>query len=205
MTSLRTINTSIPAHIAKETDTRLGQITDLFNTLVPEMTPPNNHRYQRNISPAIQEFIEAISFTQYLQSQTLISIEEVRARLPKEIGVSEEDYAMGLFDVTGEMMRFAITSLSTGHMASGGSKDGGPKLPGTQASLVGDLRAMRAAFEAISVSKRHDMFWEIGKKTEIMRTSVEKVERAAYGLLVRGSERPAGWMPDVSTMEVDTY
>ena len=31
-----------------------------------------------------------------------------------------------------------------------------------------------------------------------MRASVEKVEKALYGLVVRGAERPKGWMPDTS-------
>ena len=33
---------------------------------------------------------------------------------------------------------------------------------------------------------------------EVMRQSVEKVEGAVYGLVVRGSERPKGWVPDLS-------
>ena len=35
------------------------------------------------------------------------------------------------------------------------------------------------------------------KKIDVMRQSVEKVEGAAYGLVVRGSERPKGWIPDL--------
>jgi hypothetical protein len=31
----------------------------------------------------------------------------------------------------------------------------------------------------------------------VMRECVDKVEKALYGLTVRGSERPKGWMPDV--------
>lgn len=41
------------------------------------------------------------------------------------------------------------------------------------------------------------MIRDMGKKVEVMQNSVEKVERAAYGILVRGSERPAGWMPEL--------
>ena len=35
------------------------------------------------------------------------------------------------------------------------------------------------------------------KKAEVMRNSVEKVEKAFYGLVVRGAERPKGWNPDL--------
>lgn len=173
--------------------------------MIPDLNPLNTHRYLRNLSPAIQEFIEAVSFAHYLQYQKLITIEEIRAKLPPEILVTDEDYAMGLFDLTGEIMRFAVTSLSTGNMDTAETKsDEGPKLQTTQAGLVLDIRQIRSCFDAMTVPRRHDLFREFGKKSEIMQNSVEKVERAAYGILVRGSERPAGWMPDVSGgMEVE--
>lgn len=174
------------------------------------MSPLDTHRYQRNLSPAIQEFIEAVSFAHYLQHQELISIGEIRSKLPAGILVTDEDYAMGLFDLTGEIMRFAVTSLSTGNM-DGGNEEGmtetkrEPKLPPSQAGLVIDLRQIRSSFEAITVPKRHDLFREFSKKAQIMQNSVEKVERAAYGILVRGNERPPTWTPDVSGMEVESY
>lgn len=174
----------------------------------------NSHRYQRNISPAIQEFIEAASFSHYLQHQRLITIEGIRAMLPAEILVTDEDYVMGLFDLTGEMMRFAVTTLSAGNMAGGeesgaaaGEGERPPKLAlaASQADLVVDIRQIRSYLEGMSVPKRHGGFWEFDKKTEVMQNSVEKVERAAYGILVRGSERPLGWMPDVSGVEVESF
>lgn len=209
--SLRKISNPLPGHITKDTDAKFAQIRTLFDAVVSEMDPLNTHRYQRNISPAIEEFIEAVSFAHYLQHQELISIDAIRAKLPAEILVTDEDYAMGLFDLTGEIMRFAVTSLSTGNMAAEGDGDGmaatggGPKLPSSQAGLVSDIQQIRSNFEAISVPRRHDVFRDYPKKTEVMQNSVEKVERAAYGILVRGSERPAGWTPDVSTVQVESY
>ena len=133
--------------------------------------------------------------------------EEVVARLPEGVRacVTEEDYLMGLFDLTGEIMRFAVTGLSQPQHqdnlnGEGKEKEqgGGRKLPPSQAGIVVDLRAMRAAFEMLTVPRRHSMFRDMDKKVDVMQNSVEKVERAAYGILVRGSERPAGWMPDFS-------
>ena len=56
--------------------------------------------------------------------------------------------------------------------------------------------------------KLDNLFWQshaidmiakdVEKKLDIMQASVEKVEKALYGLTVRGAERPKGWMPDVS-------
>jgi hypothetical protein len=142
---------------------------------------------------------------------------------------------MGLFDLTGEMMRFAVMALSAGNAAVAGGESGRapggdasptstldlqpesstvkqpPRLPTSQAGIVVDLRTIRSLFEALSVPRRHhsNMFRDMAKKLDVMQTSVEKVERAAYGILVRGSERPSGWTPDLSgpqvPAEVESY
>ncbi|KAJ5929857.1 hypothetical protein N7454_006807 [Penicillium verhagenii] len=203
---VRTINQPLPPKIAQENQTRLDQIKALFNSIIPDVTGINAWRYQRQIGGGIQEFIEAISFDHYLRTQTLISHAEVQAMLPDELLVTEDDYLMGLFDLTGEMMRFAVTALSSGNAAKEDrteteSTDATRKLPhltAEQAGIVIDLRAMRAEFEALSVPKRSNMLRDLFKKVEVMQSSVEKVERAAYGILVRGSERPSGWTPDLS-------
>ncbi|PWY71424.1 translin-associated factor TraX [Aspergillus eucalypticola CBS 122712] len=193
---IRTLNHPLPPNLTKETTTRFAQITTHFTALLPDLTPaPNTHRYMRQLSPAIQEFIEAISFHHYLTTQSLITLEEVRKHLPAGILVTEEDYLLGLFDLTGEMMRFAVTGLSAGSTSEGD----GVGLGEEQKGIVVDLREMRCGFEGLSVPGRHRgvMLRDMGKKVDVMQGSVEKVERAAYGILVRGRERPKGWRPDL--------
>lgn len=146
---------------------------------------------------------------------------------------------MGIYDLTGEMMRFAVTTLSTGGLVKlddtvietnkmevddekplvGKKSDKSgkplPVLSSEKAGIVVDLRNMRALLEGLNVPRRHSyhMMRDMDKKMDVMQNSVEKVERAAYGLLVRGSERPSGWTPDLSTagsggpsnVEVETY
>ncbi|EED19114.1 translin-associated factor TraX, putative [Talaromyces stipitatus ATCC 10500] len=231
---VRTVNAPIPPNIAKENKTRFNQIIDLFKSISPDLAGTNSWRYQRQVSGGIQEFIEAISFEHYIQTQCLITLDEVAAQLPKGIIVTEEDYLMGIFDLTGEMMRFAVTTLSTGGQVkkSDESKDENgmdvdeqiesaqnfPILPPEKAGIVVDLRYMRAMLEKLNVPRRHSshMMKDMYKKMDVMQNSVEKVERAAYGLLVRGSERPSGWTPDLSsvsagagasasTVEVESY
>lgn len=232
MISLRTVNAPIPPAIAKENQTRFDQILELFRSIVPDISGLNAWRYQRQVSPGIQEFIEALSFQHYVQTQRLISRDEVAAKLPPEVLVTEEDYLMGIFDLTGELMRFAVTMLSTGGQITKKKKENKTmqsaisnmegdsqreeedtplrELPAAQANIVVDLRGMRAQFESLNVPRRHssNMMRDMYKKVEVMQTSVEKVERAAYGILVRGSERPSGWTPDLSTStveEVESY
>lgn len=206
-------NEPFPPKIARENQTRFNDIHSLFTSIIPDLTGIHSWHYQRQISPSIQEFIEAVSFDHYLRTQTLITHEEVAARLPPEILVTEENYLMGLFDLTGEMMRFAVLALSSGNATPANhftqtntlenNAQSQPSLSDTQASLVIDLRAMREKFEALSISRKFNMMREFPKKMETMQASVEKVERAAYGILVRGSERPSGWIPDLSAPVVE--
>lgn len=152
----------IPTKIAQENQTRLDQIQTLFTNIVPDLTSMNSWRY-RSISGGIQEDIEAISFEHYLRTQTLISHEEACTRFPAGIMATEEDYSMGLFDLTGEMMRFAVLSLSSGNAAATSttpaeikSTDATKQFPifaSSQADLVVDLRAMCAGFEELTVPK----------------------------------------------------
>ncbi|KAL4758385.1 translin family protein [Aspergillus foveolatus] len=206
---VRTAGAPIPQSILKDVQSRFTQINDLFLSASPETQGLNNYRYLRNLSGGIQEFIEALSFKHYLETQTLITREQVTSHLPPDILVTEDDYVMGLFDLTGELMRFAVTSLSAGsHTEDDENGDGLPRLPPAQAGVVRDLREIRAEFEGVTIPRRHDyqIMRDWGKKAEIMCNSVEKVERAAYGILVRGSERPKGWKPDLlGPVEMDVY
>ncbi|KAE8374137.1 Translin family-domain-containing protein [Aspergillus bertholletiae] len=196
---IRKLNAPLPENITKETQSRFTQIQSLFTTALPDITGPNKWRYQRQLSGAIQEYIEALSFHHYLTTQTLITLHEVRAKIAADVLVTEEDYLLGLFDLTGEMMRFAVTALSAGSVASDpGASEKKMGLSKEQNGIVVDLRELRSLFEGLSVARRHNMIKDLAKKMEVMQGSVEKVERAAYGILVRGSERPAGWMPDLS-------
>lgn len=176
----------------------------------------------------MQEYIEAISFQYYLETQQLITLEEAQATIPGGIIVlTEQDYLLGLFDLVGEMMKFAITNMATGgslpRSSSGGAppslkKDagkekkkkeegGGGKNTKTEsnggADILTDLRFLRTCFAGLDLSPGHasgyggGSGWHLEKdvrqKMEVMRTSVEKVERAVYGIIIRGRER---WASD---------
>ncbi|WEW59624.1 hypothetical protein PRK78_005103 [Emydomyces testavorans] len=209
---VRKLNTTIPKHISKENADRFTQINNLFKSIVPDISGLNAWRYQSQLW-AIQEYIEALSFQHYIETQQLITLEEVRRSLPPEVLVTESDYVLGLFDLTGEMMRFAITTMGAGGgggcprdtmtraNVDGPSDESGSALSRRSSAdgITVDMRELRAMFEKLNVSRNHWPMKEVNKKMETMRTSVEKVEQAAYGLLVRGKERPDGWVPDLSS------
>ena len=126
--------------------------------------------------------------------------------------LGEEDWLLGVFDAVGEMMRWAITAMATGGdipgsivAASPGSGEGEGAMDvdgasdakdagGTGRNMVVDMRDLRARLEILN-TKGSGMDREVGKKMEVMRACVDKVEATCYGMIVRGRERPKGWVP----------
>jgi len=196
---VRQLAVPIPSKISKEKEPRQQQIDDLFSSIVPDLQGINAWRYQRNISGGIQEFMEAISFQHYLETQTLITHAQAQSKLPTGITLPEDDYVLGLFDLVGELMRFAITTMAT----NGELPRGVPSLEGESEGrdILMDLRALRTCFEHLGTTAGGGMKRDVEKKMEVMRTCVEKVEGAVYGMIIRGRERPKGWMPDLGGEE----
>lgn len=131
----------------------------------------------------MEELVEALSFAHYLRNQTLITPEETQAAVPADVLLSPHDYLFGIFDLFGELMRFAtVTTAQTG------------KLQGEYGrNLLSDMQELGCSFELLREIPTRDY----RSKMEVMRQSVKKVEKLGYGLVVRGSERPKGWLPDM--------
>jgi predicted translin family RNA/ssDNA-binding protein len=175
---------------------RLLVIKKLLKSISPDLQGVNAWRYQRQVSPGIQEFMEAISFQHYLRTQSLIKHDEASQIISEGIQLTLDDYILGIFDLVGELMRFAITT-----MATSGS------LPGTveadsssERTILMDLWSLRAHLEALDATSSGGtgLGKDIEKKMEVMKTCVNKVETVAYGMTIRGREKPKGWVPDAS-------
>jgi len=172
--------------------------------VAPDLQVVNAWRYQRQISSGIQEYMEAVSFQHYLEAQHLITFEEAQSKIPGGVQLTEDDYILGLFDLVGELMRFAITSMATNGELPRGED---------QRDILADLRSLRTQFEALDTSHGSTdgsfLKRDIEKKMGVMKTCVEKVEGAMYGMIIRGRERPKGWVPDMSSETrpepVETY
>ncbi|KAL4243083.1 translin family protein [Abortiporus biennis] len=161
------------ASLAKE---RLQDIQKLFAGFKGELVRDNFWRYQRNVSPGLQEYIEALSFTHYLETGKLITYTEVQQSLCDNEAIpffplSLEDYLLGLSDLTGELMRYAISAIS---------QRGGRSKASEVCSFV---RNCKADFESMT-----PYFRELRKKQNVTSQSLEKIEDAAYALAVRSSE-----------------
>lgn len=130
--------------------------------------------------------------------------------------LTADDYLLGVFDMVGELMRFAITTMATTGQLPGfdmpeakdssfaGVSEGTLQV---KQSVLDDLRELRSQLDQVNASEG-GMSRDLEKKLPVMRQCVEKVENAVYGLIVRGSERPKGWMPDSGSSgreEVESY
>ncbi|KAH7327378.1 Translin family-domain-containing protein [Rhexocercosporidium sp. MPI-PUGE-AT-0058] len=207
---VRSLKEPIPAKIASEVQTKASAMQEQFALIAPDLTGINAWRYQRQISGGIQEYMEAISFQHYLINQTLITVEEAAQSLPETVTLTGDDYVLGIFDLVGELMRFAITTMATtGSLpGSGSGVKGGDGIPNsTEAGVLEDdrdilidMRSLRTYFQALDTTScgGTGLGKDVEKKMEVMKTCVEKVETAVYGMIIRGRERPKGWVPDLT-------
>ncbi|KAL9084597.1 MAG: hypothetical protein Q9159_005146 [Coniocarpon cinnabarinum] len=195
---VRTLGKPLSAGTLKAFKSHINTVAETFTAVSPDLQGINFHRYERNISGGIQEYIEALSFQHYLETQQLLTHEAAQGRLQsfaaegQGLTCTYSDYLLGIFDMTGELMRFAITGMAeVGALprASSRKEDGAEP----QRSVLNDLQEIRARLETLDSD-----IWGYNKKLEVTQASVQKVERALYGLKVRGSERPKGWMPDLT-------
>lgn len=188
----------IPPKIATEIQDKQLIVRNNFESIVPDLLGVNAWRYQHQISPGLQEFVEAVSLEYYLRNQSLISLEEATEILPPEIDLNVHDYILGIFDLVGELMRFAVTSMATtGKLPA--SKAG----EGELRDILADLRQLRCKLEELDISStsRSWLAKEVPNKMNTMKESIQKVETAVCGLTIRGQERPKGWLPDSSEMK----
>lgn len=173
------------------------QITDSFQSVAGDLTGINAYRYQRQISGGAQEWMEAMLFEYYLVNQAIMPYVEAQQSMPGGVLLTYEDYVLGLFDMTGELMKFSITYMATNR-----------RLPGRDglASALTDMQIMRSQMEI--VDSGHSPFGrDFDQKLRVTRQSVEKVENGVYTMTVKGRERPAGWKPETDRQpeEIESY
>lgn len=170
-------------------------VREILQNISVDLRGLNAHKYQRNISSGIQEWMEAVLFQHYLETQKIMHYEEATRYLPENVLLTYEDYVLGMFDMTGELMRFDITYMAT---RSGVSNSGRPDVPHT---VLADMQQLGCQLELLDVSGSFGLSKDFEKKLKTTKTSVEKVENSVYNFIVRGSERPKGWRPDVTTLD----
>lgn len=186
MNRLKQPNEDFPPATQKDIDTRLDEVTKLLESITPDLRsderPLNRHRYASQLR-GVEELVEAVSFAHYLRHQALITEQETATFLPEAFLLLSHEHMGGIFDLFGEMMRFAtVTTAQTGKLAGDHGR-----------TILGDIQELACRFEMLPEIPTKDF----RSKMTVMRQSVLKVEKLGYGLVVRGSERPKGWLPDM--------
>ncbi|CAG09554.1 unnamed protein product, partial [Tetraodon nigroviridis] len=192
--------TSVPdaEALLSEADTKLEAVRQKIGQIAEELRGEDIYQFHRAFTPGIQEFVEAASFLHYIRHRSLISLEEINARLvfvgSKELDnkdsagspealtfqVTPSDYLLGVADLTGELMRLCISSVGNGDID-------------TPFQLSQFLRQIHDGFSYIGNTGPY----EVSKKLHTLRQSLGKVEDACYTLRVRGSEIPKHMLADV--------
>jgi predicted translin family RNA/ssDNA-binding protein len=231
---VRALGQPVPAFVAKGNAPYWETIEKQYKSIAADLQGLNAYRYSHNITGGNQEFMEALSFQHYLETQTLVSYEDAKSRIATmggengAVSLTPEDYILGIFDMVGELMRFSITAMATnGKLPAGKPKqmdkrkpesDDGDKMDVDEQTpmlsrneeprnVLSDLRELRLQLEMLEPNGGK-FGMDVHKKADVMRECVDKVEKALYSLTVRGSERPKGWVPDVREerrAEVESY
>lgn len=163
----------------------MAEIATLLRSVAHDLQSVNRHRYAWPLR-CLEELVEALSLARYLRCQRLLTPAEAQAAVPADIALTPHDYMYGVFDLFGELMRFATVQRAAVLPAADASETG-PR------PILRDMQELGCAFEMLP----HGPSKEYCTKMDAMRQSVRKVEALGYGLVVRGSERPGGWVPDV--------
>ena len=174
----------------------MSSIRETLGSIKADLQGINAQRYQRQISPGLQEYVEAKLFQHYLETGEILGLQSAAQTIPADIQLTHDDYVLGLFDTTGEMMRFAVTNLAMN--ASNLGAEGGEF---NRTNILTDMQQLRSCLETIDASPSFGLARDFEQKLKVTRASVEKVEYAMYSMLVRGKERPKGWKPDASLAE----
>ena len=181
------INQDPSPAIEKEVNNHLSKITDSLSSIAPDLAGKNRHRYWL---PCLEELVEALTFSHYLRTQTLLSPDAAQAAIPAGIPLTERDYVYGVFDLFGEMMRFATGKTRAKGVLVAAERENGR-------SVLEDIKELGCAFETLP--KVHEKAF--GQKLEAMRASVRKVEVLGYRLVIQRGEHAEGWMPDADDDE----
>lgn len=159
-----------------------GVTTQHVSRITKELQGSDNDAWKlrRAYSPGMQEYVEAATVLEFCKTGRLLTLADLNNRLTKLSGPSTShfkinlsDYLLGIGDLTGELMRLAISRVA----------DGEVEMANTICNFVRNL------YKDLSlVAPIMDDYYEMNKKMETMLQSLVKIENACYAVRVRGSE-----------------
>ena len=180
----------------------VNEILVLLKGVALEISGDDYKKHHTAFSPGLQEFIEALSFLIFVRDRRLIEMNEIQSFLTFKYqqdsistvsGVSPSltvndcslsqcselvipcdpiDYALGIADMTGELMRMCINAVGSG------DRD----LP---FNILPFIKAIYIGFLSLKPFNK-----EFNRKVLVMKNSLLKVESVCYTLKIRSSEIP---------------
>ncbi|XP_046405145.1 translin-associated protein X [Ischnura elegans] len=196
-----------------EAETRLSNLSStLFKAIAKELEGEDPYQFLRAYYPGLQEYVEAVTFYQYLVDSSLCHWKDIQKKfiysyipekkcdedgdgteipiegdaVPKEVEIKTVlppiDYIMGVADLTGELMRKCINSLGTGDIS----------ICHQTCSFV---REIYRGFLGVEYSG----CGYLGSKLSTLRASLAKMESSCYELTVRGTEVPSHLLAETIT------
>ncbi|XP_050681075.1 translin-associated protein X [Leptidea sinapis] len=170
--------------VLKEANERLHKlINGPLSSIGLELENCPAYLHSRAVTAGFQEFIEARTLFSFMESKSIVTWLDVQKELTYVVNEEETDrtvvtmlpqvdYMLGLADLTGELMRRAINSISSGESEE----------------CFDSCQAVRVLYTGylglFSTGK------ELARKMSTTRSNVFKVESAMYALRVRGGEAP---------------
>jgi predicted translin family RNA/ssDNA-binding protein len=170
---------SINATVTRLWDEVYARLEDLK----PDCQGLDQWRYQKNISGGVQECIEAMSFEHFLVSREIITIEQVKSRVPTHILITDEDYVLGLMDLTGELMRYAI-----GRLSEVGDDHHCRKASPIAVAIYQTMKDFDVGLRGLDIHKagKNPGLKDLSQKVSTFNGSLIKVEQAMLSLAIRG-------------------
>ncbi|KAK0146376.1 Translin-associated protein X [Merluccius polli] len=197
--------------VLKESDVKLDSVRQKIAQIAEELRGEDLYQFHRAFTAGIQEYVEAVSFQHYIRHRTLISLEEINARLVF-IKIETMDSKESTEDTPAMPVAPAVVEVAPALTFQVIPSD---YLLGV-ADLTGELMRMcigsvgngdiDTPFQLSQFLRQvHDGFsyigntgpYEVSKKLHTLRQSLAKVEDACYALRVRGSEIPKHMLADV--------
>ncbi|KAJ8963359.1 hypothetical protein NQ318_018831 [Aromia moschata] len=182
---LHNINTDIEAKkkaVIEEADCRLqALVSNSFKAIARELKGQDGYQYHRAYSNGLQEFIEALTFCQFLKDDSIepwTAINDSFKYHDDEHGgyqllFPQYDFILGLADFTGELMRRCINTLGVGNVSE-------------CFKLCNFVKYINAGFLGLMAPGNK----ELSRKAYVLRQSLAKMELVCYNIQIRGSEIP---------------
>ncbi|CAL7951236.1 unnamed protein product [Xylocopa violacea] len=178
--------------VLREAEIRLRNVAqNPFKIIAQELANQDPYLYLKAYSSGLEEYVEAVTFYQYLSNDNMESWLELEKAFTYTISDKSEtkilqtlvtpyEYILGIADLTGELMRQCINNLATGDRAS-------------CYETCNFVRSMYKGFLGCATASS----WKINRKLCTLKQSLEKIENVCYTIKVKGSEIPKHILVDV--------